>query len=239
MTAPQLRETDRKTALIACIFGAVGAVFLLFGDMLFYGVWGSSGDFSVLSTMARRAPETLIIGAVLGPVGGIFYALGMGYFYLTLRGVNYRLAIISSGSLAIVGLLIGAYHLAYAFLGFSQMLSERADQTFLLTHVRDLLGSLNLALYITGLPATVAIVAMAVRRSSAMPVGLVLLLPTLTPLIATIAPQFLLGLPSPWGGVVRGSWDNGCFLMFFGAAIVHLLTTRSRDQKNASGVIRA
>jgi len=193
---------------------------MLSGDMLFYGAWVSGADFHARQQMAAKSVARLVLGGSLGPIAGILYAMGMGIFYIKLAPGGKRLAGAGAGLLAITMLIGGAYHAVFTNFGFAAKVQDAAVRNVLAAQVRSLYDVLSNLTYFTGIPGTLLVYWTALRKRTLFPRWLLLFIPTVLTLVDTVLNPWFLLLPGPWGGLVRGGWINGCFVVFFAVATV-------------------
>ncbi len=210
--------TTARLLRCSCLCGLLGSLLMLTGDMLFYGSWLSGRDFSSFHEMSLKPVTQLVIAGSIGPIAGIFYALGMGVFYLILQSAGKRLAAVAAGLLAATMLIGGAYHAVFTTFGFAARVADPATRAALTSQIYSLYGLLSGFTYVTGIPGTALVFLLALRKRTLFPRWLLVFMPTLLSLGSQVFHDWLLMIPAPLGGVIRGGWINGSFVLFFAIA---------------------
>jgi hypothetical protein len=203
---------------LCCLSGLAGSVLFLTGDMLFYGSWSSGADFHAYREMAERPAAELVIGGALGPVAALFSALGMGIFFLTLELGGRKLAATSAVLLAVMMLIGGSYHAVFTCFGFASKVAEQATRGALLAQVASLRDTISYPMYVSGLAGTALVYLLALWKKTRFPRWLLILLPTTLSMADDAFRRFFEMIPTPFGGIIRGGWINGSFLLFFAIA---------------------
>lgn len=201
-----------------CIAGLLGSALFLAGDMLFYGTLSSGAAFHPQLEMAQRPVRQLVIGGALGPVAALLSAVGMGLFYLTLRGGSQRLALASALLLAVMMLIGGSYHAVYTVFGFTSRIADASPRDTLFAQVKSLRDTISLPMYAAGIAGTLLVYLVALSKKTQFPRWLLIVLPTTLSMAEQAFRKYFLALPSPVGGIIRGAWINGSFVLFFAIA---------------------
>lgn len=207
-----------RLARLCCLSGLLGSVLFLAGDMLFYGNWSRGAEFHAFREMAARADGELVIGGALGPVAALFSAFGMGIFYLTLESGGRTLAASTAGLLAVMILIGSSYHAVFTVFGFASKVAEPGTRETLLEQVRSLRDTISYPMYASGLTGTALVYLLVLWKKTRFPRWLLLFLPTTLSLADDLLLGFFNRIPAPLGGIVRGGWINGSFVVFFAIA---------------------
>jgi hypothetical protein len=202
-----------------CVSGLLGSLLFLAGDMLFYGTASSGAEFHAYNEMAKRSIAVLLLGGAVGPIAAIFSAMGMGIFYVTAKAAGARLGAVASSLLAAMMLIGGAYHAVFTNFGFAARVSDATVRETLLLEVGKLWSALSYPMYAVGVLGTIAVYVLVLSGRSGFPRWLLLFLPTVISMTSTVLREYFLMLPAPFGGVVRGGWINGSFVIFFALAL--------------------
>jgi hypothetical protein len=213
-------DSKARTRLIrlCCLSGLLGSLLFLTGDMLFYGSWSSGADFHAYRQMAQRAQAQLVIGGALGPVAALFSAFGMGVFFLTLKPASERLASAAAVLLAVMMLIGASYHAVYTCFGFASKVAEHTVREALLMQIADLRNTISYPMYASGLAGTALVYFLALGKKTLFPRWLLIFLPTTLSMASDIFRNLFMRIPAPLGGIFRGGWINGSFVMFFAIA---------------------
>ena len=203
---------------LCCLSGLFGSILFLGGDMLFYGNFVSGAEFHPYSEMAARSLLLLIAGGAIGPIAALFSAYGMGIFYWTLEPGSRKWARVTAALLAIMMLIGGAYHALYTCLGFAAKVTEKTTREMLLTQVASLRDTISYPMYAAGGAGTVLAYLLVFLSKTRFPRWLLIFLPTTLSLASSTFRSYFLLIPAPVGGLVRGGWINGSFVLFFGIA---------------------
>ncbi|HEX5433853.1 MAG TPA: DUF6796 family protein [Candidatus Angelobacter sp.] len=214
---------------ICCLCGLVGSTLFLVGDMLFYGTLSSGAQFHPYTEMAERSVEQLVIGGTLGPVAAVFSAVGMGIFGLTLASANRRLAWAAAALLAIMMVIGGAYHAIYAVFGFAAKIGEESVREALTGQVANLRNTISYPMYATGIAGSALVYFLALWKRTQFPRWLLIFLPTTLSMVEQGFRGLFRAIPAPLGGIVRGGWINGSFVLFFAIATCHFWRTEIRE----------
>ncbi len=199
---------DNRLLQRLAIFGIMGGVLMLFGDLCFYMTAISGEDFINTPVMASMSTQRLIIGGVAGPLAGLLYALGAMIFYVAFRDFDKRLARITAALFVIMFVVGGAYHSIYTTYGFvpANDLSEISDK------ISALINALQRVSFVIGLAASFLFIYMVLRYKTVFPKWIIIFTPTFWTLLnGPIAPF----IPYPAGSVIIGGWINLCFIAFF------------------------
>jgi hypothetical protein len=232
---------DRTTAIhtrlvrLCCLSGLLGSTLFLTGDMLFYGTLSSGAGFHPYVEMAQRPSMQLVIGGALGPSAAILSAVGMGVFYLTLQSASRSLAGTTAILLAVMMLIGGSYHAVYTVFGFAAKIADHTVRDQLITAVTSLRDTISYPMYAAGTAGTALAFALGLWKRSQFPRWLLILLPTTLSQVGSVLHSYLLLLPAPIGGMIRGGWINGSFVLFFGVATVVFWRARARDITQSAG----
>jgi hypothetical protein len=212
------RRTGSRLVRLYCLSGLLGSVLFLSGDMLFYGNWSNGADFHAYREMAGRSLPILVVGGTLGPVAALFSAFGMGIFYLTLKSGGRKLAFAAATLLAVMMLIGSSYHAVFTVFGFASKVGEQTTRETLLAQVASLRDTISYPMYASGLAGTAAVYLLALWKKTQFPRWLLLFLPTTLSLASDAFRSLFVMIPAPIGGIVRGGWINGSFVLFFGIA---------------------
>jgi len=207
-----------RLARLCCLSGLLGSVLFLTGDMLFCGSWSSGAEFHCFRVMAERPVAELVIGGALGPLAALFSAFGMGIFYLALASGGRRLAFAASVLLAIMILIGSSYHAVFTVFGFASKVADSATRETLLAQIASLRNTISYPMYASGVAGSAVVYWLALRRKTRFPRWLLLFLPTTLSLASDAFRGFFLAIPAPLGGILRGGWINGSFVLFFAMA---------------------
>lgn len=183
--------------------------------MLFYGTFSSGADFHSYLQMAGRPVAVLVLGGALGPVAALFSALGMGLFYLAMESEFPKLAQAAALLLAIMMLTGGAYHAIFTVFGFASRVADPFLRNILIGQVTSLRDAISYPMYAAGLAGTALTYLLALRRNTLFPRWLLLFMPTTLSLGGSLFRSYLIKIPAPLGGIIRGGWINGSFVLFF------------------------
>ncbi len=190
------------------LFGVMGGMLMLFGDMCFYLYPMSGADFSSAEMMRTMPAERLIIGGVVGPLAGLLYALGATMYYLAFRGHEKRLARIMTTLFVVMFVVGGAYHSIYTTYGFV----PPGDLLGTTAKISALIGALQKVSFVAGLSGSILFIYMVLRYDTVFPKWIIIFTPTFWTLLnGPLAPY----IPYPAGSVVVGGWINICFILFF------------------------
>jgi hypothetical protein len=200
---------------LCCLSGLLGSMLFLTGDMLFYGTWSSGAALHPYLEMARRPVVQLVIGGALGPVAALFSALGMGLFYLTLEPGNPKLAKSVAVLLAVMMLIGGSYHAIYTIFGFASKVTDETARAMLITQTTSLRDTISYPMYAAGIAGTLLAYWLGLWKKTHFPRWLLLFLPTTLSMAGSAFRSYFLLIPAPIGGIVRGGWINGSFILFF------------------------
>jgi hypothetical protein len=212
-----------------CLSGLTGSLLFLAGDMLFYGSFSSGAAFHSLAEMAQRPVPILVAGGALGPIASIFSAAGMGFFFFTLASVNRKLALTSALLMAVTMLLGGSYHALFTCFGFAARVADEPTRETLIHQVAGLRDTVGMILYATGLSGTAIVYFLGFSRRAALPRWLLIFLPSTLSLATSVFSGVFAAIPAPIGGIVRGGWINGCFVLFFAIATIAMRFSASFD----------
>jgi hypothetical protein len=207
-----------RLARLCCLSGLLGGVVFLVGDMLFYGSWSSGADFHSFRVMAGRPDAELVVGGALGPAAALFSAFGMGIFYLTLESAGRKLAFTAAVLLAVMMLIGSSYHAVFAVFGFASKVAEPATRQTLLAQIASLRDTISYPMYVTGLAGTALVYFLALSKRTRFPQWLLLFLPTTLSMASDAFRTLFVRIPAPLGGIIRGGWINGSFVVFFALA---------------------
>lgn len=207
-----------RLALLCCLSGLLGSALYLAGDMLFYASWSSGADFHSFRVMAERPLTKLVIGGALGPVAALFSAFGMGIFYLTLESAGRKLASTAAVLLGAMVLIGGSYHAVFTVFGFASKVTEPATRETLLAQVASLRDTISYPMYASGLAGTALVYFLALWKKTQFPRWLLLFLPTTLSMASDVFRGAFIRITAPVGGIVRGGWINGSFVIFFAVA---------------------
>jgi hypothetical protein len=210
--------TRTSLARLYCRSGLLGSVLFLTGDMLFYGSWSSGADLHAYREMAERSQAQLLIGGALGPIAALFSAFGMGVFYLTLESGGRKLAFAAAVLLAVMILIGGSYHAVFTCFGFASKVAEQTVRETLLTQIAGLRNAISYPMYASGLAGTALVYLLALRKQTRFPRRLLIFLPTTLSLASDVFRSLFVRIPAPIGGIIRGGWINGSFVLFFAIA---------------------
>lgn len=190
------------------MFGVMGGLLMVFGDLCFYLTPISGADFEPLATMRTMSTERLVLGGMVGPLAGLLYGLGFLMFFVAFRRHDRRLARIVSALFIIMFAMAGAYHAihtVYGFIGAEDMLS-----------IKPKIAALIKAMYnvsaMAAVSGTVLFAYIVLRYNTVLPKWIIIFSPVLWTLLR---PGIVPYVPYPLGGVVLGSWPNLCFITFF------------------------
>ena len=190
------------------LFGVMGGMLMLFGDMCFYMSPVSGANFSSAEMMRSMPPDRLIIGGVVGPLAGLLYALGTIMYYLAFRGHEKRLARIMTTLFVVMFVVGGAYHSIYTTYGFV----PPGDLLGATAKISALIGALQKVSFVAGLSGSILFIYMVLRYDTVFPKWIIIFTPTFWTLLnGPLAPY----IPYPAGSVVVGGWINICFILFF------------------------
>ena len=211
-------RSGSRLARLCCLSGLLGSVLFLAGDMLFYGTWSSGADFHSFRVMAGRPDAELVLGGALGPVAAIFSAFGMGIFYVALEASGRKLAFAAAVLLALMMLIGSSYHAVFTVFGFASKVAEPATRESLLAQVSNLRNTISYPMYASGLVGTALVYLLALSKQTRFPRRLLLFLPTTLSLASDAFRSVFVEIPAPFGGLIRGGWINGSFVLFFAVA---------------------
>ncbi len=190
------------------LFGVMGGLLMLFGDLCFYWLPMSGADFLRLDVINTMPPERLIIGGVVGPLAGLLYALGSMIFYLAFRDHDKRLARIMAGLFVVMFVVGGAYHSVYTTYGFVP-----PNDLFGITQkISALINAMQKVSLVAGLGASFLFIYMALRYKTVFPKWIIVCTPTFWTLLGGPIGPFV---PYPMGSAIIGGWINLCFIVFF------------------------
>lgn len=190
------------------IFGILGGLLMLFGDLCFYMTPISGEDFLRTSVMNSMPTNRLIIGGVVGPLAGLLYGLGALMFYLVFKDHDKLLARILASFFVVMFVVGGAYHSIYTTYGFV----PDADINGIAAKITALIDALQQVSFVAGMSGSLLFIYLVLRYECALPKWIVFLTPTFWTLLnGPIAPY----VPYPMGSVVVGGWINICFILFF------------------------
>ena len=127
----------------------------------------------------------------------------------------------------------GAYHAVFTTFGFAAMVADPATRAALTAQIGSLYGFLSGFTYITGIPGTALGYFLALRSRTLFPRWLLILMPTVLSLGGQLFHDWLLMVPAPLGGVIRGGWINGSFVLFF--AIASCVFLQIKDERREVG----
>ena len=223
------------TPRVCCLCGLFGSLLFLAGDMLFYGSATSGADFHAYREMATHSTSRLIIGGALGPVAALFSALGMGIFYATAKPAGARLGGAASFLLASTILIGGAYHAVFTNFGFASKISDEFVRQTLLNQVASLWTAISYPMYAAGIVGSLAVYFLVLSGRSHLPKWLLIFLPTILSLASSVFRSYFLLLPPPIGGLIRGGWINGCFVLFFAICTIVIWRLESTGPADADG----
>jgi hypothetical protein len=201
--------------------------------MLFYGTLSSGLGFQPYAEMAQRPSIQLVIGGALGPVAAVFSAIGMGLFYLTLQSANRWLAGTTALLLAFTMLIGGSYHAVYTVFGFAAKIADHTVREQLMASVTALRDTIYYPMYAAGISGTALTYGLGLWKKTQFPRWLLVLLPTTLSLASSLLHSYFLLLPAPFGGLIRGGWINGSFVLFFGIATVVFWRARAQESPGA------
>lgn len=213
-----MSDTRIACLRLCCLAGLLGSVVFVTGDMLFYGTWSSGAAFHPYQQMVQRSTALLVLGGAMGPVAALFSSLGMGVFALTLEAAGRKPANTAALLLAVMMLIGGSYHAVYTCLGFASKLTDPSAREMLLVQVTGLRTAISYPMYAAGLTGTALVYWLALAKKTRFPRWLLLFLPTTLSMATSPFREYFLMVPAPLGGVIRGGWINGCFVLFFGIA---------------------
>ena len=200
---------------LCCLSGLAGSLLFLTGDMLFYGSTTSGSAFHVYQEMANRSVTLLVVGGELGPIAALFSAFGMGIFYLTLAPAGKRPALLTTILLAIMILIGGSYHAVFTNFGFAAKVADETSGEGLHTEVATLWNALSYPMYAAGAAGTALAFVIVLCRKTHFPRWLLLFFPTILSLASSVFRTYFVRIPAPLGGILRGGWINGTFVVFF------------------------
>ncbi|MGB9463646.1 MAG: DUF6796 family protein [Candidatus Acidiferrum sp.] len=200
---------------LCCLSGLLGSVLFLAGDMLFYGSWTSGADFHSFRVMSERPQAQLVIGGALGPVAALLSAFGMGVFYLSLESGGKKLAFAAAALFAAMMLIGGSYHAVFTVFGFASKMEEQRERETLLLQVASLRNTISYPMYAAGITGTCMVYFLALWKKTPFPRWLLILLPTTLSLASNAVRGLFVMIPAPVGGIIRGGWINGSFVVFF------------------------
>ena len=190
------------------LFGVMGGMLMLFGDMCFYLYPISGADFSSAETMRTMPADRLIIGGVVGPLAGLLYALGATMYYLAFRDFDKRLARVMTALFIVMFVVGGAYHSIYTTYGFVSPNDLRGTAE----KISALIGALQKVSFVAGLSGAILFIYMVLRYKTVFPKWIIIFTPTFWTLLnGPLAPY----IPYPAGSVIVGGWINICFILFF------------------------
>lgn len=205
---------------LCCLAGLIGSLLFLAGDMLFYGSFSSGSDFHSFAEMAKRPVPILIAGGAIGTIASIFSALGMGLFFFALAPAGRKLALAATLLLVVTMLLGGSYHALFTCFGFAAKVADEPTRETLIHQIAGLRDTVGMTLYATGLSGTALVYWLGFSRQAAFPRWLLTFLPTTLSLATSVFPSVFTAIPAPVGGIIRGGWINGCFVLFFALATI-------------------
>jgi hypothetical protein len=205
-------------ARLCCLSGLIGSLLFLSGDMLFYGSWSSGANFHAYQTMAERPLAKLVIGGAIGPIAALFSAVGMGIFYLALESSGRKLACVVAVLFAVMVLIGGSYHALYAGFGFAAKTTQQTAREILMMQVTSLRNAISYPMYAAGAAGTLLVYWLALWRRTRFPRWLLLFLPTTLSMASSVFRSYFVLIPAPLGGIIRGGWINGSFVLFFAVA---------------------
>ncbi|MGH9597649.1 MAG: DUF6796 family protein [Edaphobacter sp.] len=224
---------ETKWMRMCCLSGLLGSGLFFAGDMLFCGTLSSGAAFHAFPLMAEKSVAELVIGGALGPVAALFSAFGMGIFWLTLKPVSPRLASLAAGLLAVMMLVGASYHAVFTCFGFAAKVTDEATRTALLSQIASLRNTISYPMYAAGVAGTLLVYWLALEKKTMFPKWLLIFLPT-TLSLASDAFRFLfVKIPAPFGGIARGGWINGSFVLFFAIATCVFWRSGRLSVKNA------
>ncbi|PHR57024.1 MAG: hypothetical protein COA43_12975 [Robiginitomaculum sp.] len=202
------------------MFGVMGGLLMLFGDLCFYMSPISGADFEHIAMMNVMPTNRLILGGMVGPLAGLLYGLGSMMLFIGFRRHDRRLARIVSALFVIMLVMGGAYHavhVMYGFIGSDDVLDLAPKITGLIVAMRDVSA-------LAGVSATLLFTYIVLRYDTVLPKWIVLFTPVLWTLLGPIiAPH----VPYPFGGSIIGGWVNICFITFF---LLCYFTVREPDK---------
>ncbi|MEM9457717.1 MAG: DUF6796 family protein [Myxococcota bacterium] len=204
--------------------GIAGAGLLILGDLLIGGWRPVSGgvlvdlDLEGLMRATYRVDSAghrlaHLVGALLGPIAAILYAVGTIQMWCALRPAGRGLAGFVCGAF-VLGLMVGGggFHVAFAFLPVG-LLAEQAGATG--PEVWEYLGDVLDAISATsGIPLLLGSIGFAfavVRRDTMYPYWMV----ALTPMLLIVTRPLAGWIPAPVGGPIFVAHFNLCWLVFF------------------------
>jgi len=142
----------------------------------------------------------------------------MGIFYLTLESGGRKLAIMASLLLAVMILIGGSYHAVFTVFGFAARVADAAPREELVKDVTMLRTAIGYPMYIAGLAGTALVYLVALSKKTEFPRWLLIFMPTILSLASSAFHGFFIRIPTPLGGIIRGGWINGSFVLFFAIA---------------------
>ncbi len=203
---------------LCCLSGLFGSVLFLSGDMLFYGDWSSGATFHAYREMAERPLAQLVLGGALGPVAAVFSAFGMGIFYLTLESAGQKLACTAVVLFAVMMLIGGSYHAVYTVFGFASKVADQTARETLVMQAASLRNAISYPMYTTGMAGTALVYLLVLWKRTRFPRWLLIFLPTILSMASSTFRGYFVLIPAPVGGIIRGGWINGSFVLFFAVA---------------------
>lgn len=207
------------------LFGVMGGMLMLFGDMCFYMSSVSGANFSSPQIMRGMPAERLIIGGVVGPLAGLLYALGATMYYLAFRDHEKRLARIMTALFVVMFVVGGAYHSIFATYGFV----PPGDLLGTTAKISALINALQKVSFVAGLTGSILFIYMVLRYDTVFPKWIIIFTPTFWTLLnGPLAPY----IPYPAGSVIVGGWINICFILFFMLCYFVFGTAGKRGEKN-------
>lgn len=218
-------SVDREDWIrIAGRCGIAGAAILIVGDLLIGGWRPLSGsalagvDFEGLVRATYPSDTTghriaLLIGALLGPIAAIFYAIATIQVWLALESAGRALAGFVTGGF-LVGLMVGGggFHVAFAFLPVG-LLAEQAGAagSEVWDYLNFVLGAMGAVSGISLLLGSIGFAFAVIARDSNYPRWMAALSPMLVIMTRPLAGW----IPAPLGGPIYVAHFNLCWLVFF------------------------
>lgn len=112
----------------------------------------------------------------------------------------------------------GAYHAVYTVFGFAAKIGDESVRQALTSEVANLLNMISYPMYATGIAGSALVYFLALAKKTQFPRWLLIFLPTTLSMAEQGFHSFFLAIPAPLGGIVRGGWINGSFVLFFAIA---------------------
>jgi hypothetical protein len=225
-------HTGARFARLCCVSGLLGSLLFLAGDMLFYGTWSTGAGFHPYSQMAARPAWLLVTGGALGPLAALFSAAGMGIFYLTLASAGRKMACTAASLLAAMMLIGGSYHALYTCLGFAAKVADETTRESLLAQVAALRNTVSYPMYAAGVLGTLLVYLLALSKKTRFPRWLLIFLPTTLSMASSSFRTYFAMIPAPLGGIIRGGWINGSFVLFFAIATCVFWSLESDERRS-------